>query len=553
MSLSITDPNLQKHVDKKTYLREYLESVVKLGNKIPDFYDEIDRSFKKINKPSLIYPINDDLYIHINSFPAVLDGYNEYKIIDPPPADPDLTHLVDVQFGKAAADMKPPSERNERFMMVEEYLIKLLQVSDEPMDYSKFEIGKSKTIPVTSDLFDSLKYHFLRNRVGLGLLEPFLSDPHMEDISIIGAGNMFVEHKIFGPLKSPVWLTNSEIDNLMIGMAEQMGKTISHARPIVDATLPEGSRINIVYGTDISRKGTNATIRRFASTPISITEILNFKTMNSLQAAYIWMMFEVGMSCFICGETASGKTTTTMALSSFVKPSAKIVSAEDTPEITMPHPNWISEVTRNTGSEASSVGMFDLLKAALRQRPNYIMIGEIRGAEGNVAFQAMQTGHPVISTFHAANVKSLMQRLVAEPINVPKANAENLNIALFQGAVQGPDGGMLRRVLSINEIVGYDSVNDNVMFVPLFTWDPATDTTSFRGRGSSALFAMKVLQMRGMSKADEPLLYDELEGRARILDHWAANGILNYYDVYAEISKVFKLGWKNYMLEEQIA
>ena len=151
----------------------------------------------------------------------------------------------------------------------------------------------------------------------MGLLDPFLTDPHLEDISMVGAGNMYVIHKMFGALKCPVFLSAEEIDDLIISMAEQFGKTVSHAKPVIDATLPEGSRINIVFGKDVSRKGTNATIRRFASTPLSITQIIPSKALVSIEAAYLWMMLAEGMSVFINGETASGKTTTMMALDGF--------------------------------------------------------------------------------------------------------------------------------------------------------------------------------------------------------------------------------------------
>src|SRR3972149_5728771 len=382
-----------------------------------------------------------------------------------------------------------------------------------------------------------------------GNLDPFLADSNLEDISIIGAGNVYVIHKSFGALKSPLFLGHEEIDELLISMSEQFGKTISHARPVIDGSLPDGSRINIVYGKDISRKGTNTTIRKFASTPLSITQVLTSKAFDYNEAAYLWMLFNEGMSCFICGETASGKTTTAMALTAFIPSNWKIVSIEDTAELTLPHANWITEVTRYTGNDWSSVTMFDLLKAALRQRPNYIIVGEIRGAEGNIAFQAMQTGRPVISTFHAANMTSLVQRLTNDPINVPKTHMDNLNLAVFQGAVQGPGGKRVRRVLSINEILGYNPEGGNIMFIPVFNWDPGTDTTKFRGKGSSALFASKLLQLRGMSKRDEAILYEELALRAKILEKMVEKKIFNFYDVFDSISHCREIGLEAFLKE----
>jgi flagellar protein FlaI len=417
------------------------------------------------------------------------------------------------------------------------------------VQYDKIDVKKVKTIAVYEKEYEYLKYHFVTKRVGLGILDPFLTDPHLEDISIVGAGNVYIVHKIFGSLKCTVWLTTDDIDDMVIGMAEQFGKTISHARPLVDATLPEGSRINIVFGKDVSRRGTNATIRRFASVPLSITQIINSKSLDAREAAYMWMMVGEGMSCFINGETASGKTTTMMGITQFIPPTWKIVSIEDTPEITLPHKNWISEVTRDTGSPSSSVVMFDLLKAALRQRPNYILVGEIRGAEANIAFQAMQTGHPVMSTFHAAQMSSLIQRLTGEPMRIPKPNVENLNIALFQAAVQGKDGKPVRRVLSINEIVGYNGAADSVMFVPVFTWEPASDTVTYRGKGSSNLFLTKILLKRGLSRKDESGLYEELELRTKILETMIKKKIFNYYDVYDRVVQAKEVGLEKFKKE----
>ena len=328
----------------------------------------------------------------------------EYVIVEPDMPDRKIMELADKMFAVQSADMIPPLEITERFNMVETYLKDHTQVTDTVVDYNAVgDIYKLKSLPVNKNDWVGLRYHFLQKRAGTGILDPFLADPNLEDISIIGAGNVYVIHKSFGALKCPLFLGVEEIDELIISMSEQFGKTISHARPVVDAVLPDGSRINVVFGKDISRKGTNATIRKFASTPLSITQVLTSKALDFREAAYMWMTLAEGMSVFINGETASGKTTTLMALTAFIPSNWKIVTIEDTPEITLPHANWINEQTRDTGNEHSSVTMFDLLKAALRQRPNYIFVGEIRGAEANIAFQAMQTGHPVVSTFHAAN------------------------------------------------------------------------------------------------------------------------------------------------------
>ncbi|MEW6604440.1 MAG: type II/IV secretion system ATPase subunit [Thermoproteota archaeon] len=543
------DPKLVEQMQKVPYLMEYVTGFVQKGNPSPTFHEKIDNSFKSRRMPNLIYPISENNFIHINAYASGGDGYFEYVVIGPPEPDARLLAAVDRMFAMYAGSWKPPDQLQERFMVVGNFLDKICVKSPTPVQYDKIDVKKVKTITVYEKEYEYLKYHFVTKRVGLGILDPFLTDPHLEDISIVGAGNVYIVHKIFGSLKCTVWLTTDDIDDMVIGMAEQFGKTISHARPLVDATLPEGSRINIVFGKDVSRRGTNATIRRFASVPMSITQIINSKSLDAREAAYMWMMVGEGMSCFINGETASGKTTTMMGITQFIPPTWKIVSIEDTPEITLPHKNWISEVTRDTGSPSSSVVMFDLLKAALRQRPNYILVGEIRGAEANIAFQAMQTGHPVMSTFHAAQMSSLIQRLTGEPMKIPKPNVENLNIALFQAAVQGKDGKPVRRVLSINEIVGYNGAADSVMFVPVFTWEPASDTVTYRGKGSSNLFLTKILLKRGLSRKDESSLYDELELRTKILEIMIKKKIFNYYDVYDRVVQSKEIGLEKFKKE----
>ena len=546
---SISDKNFVQKIQEKSYLKNYLETYQIRGNPLPLFSENLKSEHKKLKEPNLIYSVTDETFIHINPHTTSDDGYNEYVIIEPNVPDNELMDFADKVFAAKAGKLDPPLETTERFNMVDTYLNEIIVSTPNSVDYSKlgdpFKINK---LPVNSNEIPNLKYHFLQKRAGSGLLEPFLNDSNLEDISIIGAGNMYVIHKAFGTLKVPIFLSSDAIDEMVISLSEQFGKTISHAKPVVDATLPDGSRINIVFGKDISRKGTNATIRKFASTPLSIIQILTSGVMNFMEVAYLWMMIEGGMSLFVNGETASGKTTTLMGLTAFIPSNWKIVTIEDTPELTLPHNNWITEATRDSGNASSSVTMDDLLKAALRQRPNYIIVGEIRGAEGNVAFSAMQTGHPVMATFHAAGMVPLIQRLSNDPINIPKTYMPNLNLALFQGAVLNPDGKRVRRVLSINEILGL-SKDGNVMFIPVFDWDAGTDTVRFKGRGSSALFISKLLEKRGMKRKDEGLLYEELDLRTKILEKMLEKKIFNYYDVFNAISHCREIGLDEYLKE----
>ncbi len=527
------------------HLNEYLEQWVSKGLNPPAFVEKPTEEMKGEKNINIIYPIGDPLFVHVYS-PNNVIGYKKYVVIEPPRPDPELYNLIELKLAEYLGENDVSSDPYEREKVLLNYLDKVCVISNN-VNYSKIN-KKMKRIPLSRRDYELVRYHLIRDKVGVGFIEPFLKDPYLEDITCPGVGYMYVVHKIFGSLQTNVKFdSDEELSNFALRLSEQIGKPVSHAKPVVDATLPDGSRINIVYGRDVSKKGSNFTIRKFASVPISITQLIKWGTLDARIAAYLWIMLSEGMSLFVCGETASGKTTTLNAIAAFIKPIAKVVSIEDTPEVTLPHGNWVSEVTRETRSEDTSITMFDLLKAALRQRPNYIIVGEIRGREGNIAFQAMQTGHPVMSTFHAGSVEKLIQRLTNYPIEVPKSHIDNLNIVLIQSAVYDKNGILKRRVLSVNEIIGYDPKRATVVYVPVFTWDSVSDKFLFRGLGSSYLLEEKIALMRGVARRDINRLYDELDLRARFLNLLVEKRIFNYFDVWELITKTYDLGVETVM------
>jgi flagellar protein FlaI len=251
------------------------------------------------------------------------------------------------------------------------------------------------------------------------------------------------------------------------------------------------------------------------------------------------------MNVWVSGETASGKTTLMNALATFIPPEDKIVSIEDTPEVQVPHPNWIRGVTRGSAknTDATEVSMFDLLKAALRQRPNFIIVGEIRGIEGAIAFQAMQTGHACMSTFHAASVTKLIQRLTGNPINVPKSYVDNLNVVVITSLVRLPNGRNGRRVVSINEIVNYDSVSDSFSFIESFVWNPVNDTFEFKGYMNSYLLEYKIAPKRGVPRDKKRQIYTQVKKRAEVLERIQKQKITNFYDLHGVLSKAYRDGY----------
>ncbi len=535
------------------YLKEHIAQVrEKYGE--PDFVDKVPSEYKFKKQFNVIYPVGGGIFIHALS-ERTEGGYARYIVIEPPrPPEEILREAEELIAAKIPEGYIPKSPQEKACMLLE--LVKSSFTSLGGPNGGKRRLvfrkregnsgnGGKEAIKYVKpeELLNAVIYHIVRDKISVGLLEPFIRDPYIEDISCSGLGNIFIIHKVFGPMESNIgFKSHDELNAYLIALAEKIGKPLSNARPIVDATLPDGSRINIVYGTDVSLRGSNFTIRKVSKTPLSVTQLINWGTFDARVAAYMWILLREGMSGFICGETASGKTTSLTAMLVFIRPSAKIVSIEDTAEVIVPHPNWTRELTRDTGKPESSVTMFDLLKAALRQRPNYIIVGEIRGAEGNIAFQAMQTGHPVLSTFHAADIDRLVQRLTNHPINVPKTNMDSLNFAWFQSAVYTKQGFLARRMIKLYELIGYDPSTDSILAVPVFVWDPSTDRFIFSGRGASYLLEEKIAVMKGIPRSRIKEIYDELELRRMFLEEMVRRKIFNYWDVWKAIVKADELG-----------
>lgn len=523
---------MQEVATERSYLRDYLCALPVDEIGVPAYHPELSRQLKKLKVRNLIYPIGGDLFIHIYPDPV---GERDFWVPIEPSLPLELNGLMQevemrlldmaVEIGQAEEE-----ERREAF----------LRSLDKILTTGRRNGGKLRVTPQERE---AIEYLVLRDKTGVGILQPFLEDPYIEDISCSGVGPVFIEHKIFKSLRAAVVFSElDELDDFVVWLGARIKRPVTLRHPIVDATLPDGSRINIVYGRDIAKRGSNFTIRKFSETPLSIVQLIDFGTLNSMMGAYLWMILQEGMNVFVVGPTASGKTTTLNAITTFISADAKVVSIEDTPEVQVPHKNWVREVVREMGESGSgsAVGIFDLLKAALRQRPELILIGEIRGAEGNVAFQAMQTGHAVMATFHAASVQKLIQRLTGDPINVPKPVVDNLDVVVIQAAVRGPDGSMLRRILSINEIVDYDPASHTYSFITAFRWNPGDDTFEFPGDMSSYLLEEKIAARRGIARSDRKAIYLDLKRRAGILEKLRKRGVTHFdklFNVLAEAQK----------------
>ena len=497
-----TPETLEEALEKYPYLATYLEGL----DKKPKFVKNLESGFK-FEEDNVLYPLGLGIFIHVSLGKEV----GKYNIIEPEKPDKSVLAKVEEAIASLLDEKVDIREENRREVLVELFW--------RAMKKRRVRIPKGEEVKVL--------YHFLREKIGHGFLDAFLADPWLEDISIPGEGKIFVYHKFFGSLETNLEVSKGEIDQFLRSLAERYGKVLSFSHPIIDIHLPDGSRLNIVFGEDISLKGSNFTIRKFSKEPVSIAHLIAWNTLSAEMAAYLWMLLEVGISCLFCGETAAGKTTCLNAAACFIKPDAKVVSIEETPEVNIPHKNWVREITRlHTGSE---VTMFDLLKAALRQRPDYIIVGEIRGEEGRIAFQAIETGHPVLSTMHAGDLQQLFQRLTSHPILVPKTHIDGLNLAVFLNRIKRGKR-LVRRVTAVNEIIRYDARKGSLNFLPVFVYSPDEDRLNFIG--SSFLMEMRVLPYRGWDKGRVAELYEEMRVRAEILRY-----LSEHYPRYSHVWK----------------
>ena len=521
----------------------------------PMYYGPLDRDAKKNRPFNLIYLAKEPIFIHIYEPPEDDEG-NGGQILWFG-LEPQLTEeeenmrreLVEtlLQEAPTAPTFTTDGEfENILTQMVERYTVLDSEVGVTPRRQGRLweMIGMDdKRVVVTPNQRERLEYVIIRDLIKNGPLEPLLSDEMLEDIHSVGLKHIHMDHKVFGMVTSNIRFREREIlSRYLRAMSERIGRPVSDNKPIIDGALLDGSRINIIFSDDVSMLGPSFTIRKFAEETISIVQLIKWGTISTQVAAYIWICLEYGMSVLVSGETASGKTTTLNAILPFIDHNVKIYSAEDTPEVKVRHKIWQRLVTRDSKNEESRVEMFDLLKAALRSRPRYIIIGEIRGVEGATAFQAMQTGHPVIATFHASSIVKMIQRFTGDPINVPIRFFDNLNFAIFQEVVEAPGGGIARRVTGIDEVIGYNKHSDGVLTRGMFEWDPVKDKHYFRGMFQSHLLENKIAAMAGFSNKRD--IYDEMLRRAAALDKMADRDLTHYDDVFDLLGIYYNNGFE---------
>ncbi len=385
--------------------------------------------------------------------------------------------------------------------------------------------------------FHKILYYMIRNNIGFGRIDPLMRDERIEDISCSGPNiPLYLYHRKYENIKTSITFDEEELNSFIFLLAQRSGKSISIAKPYLDATLSDGSRLQETLGREITTRGSSFTVRKFKETPTTPIDLIKFGTFNVEMMAYMWLAIENNKSLMLAGGTASGKTTSLNAISLFIPPKAKIVTLEDTRELQLFHENWIAGLTRESFSAdgKGSVDMYELLRQGLRQRPEYLIVGEVRGKEALTLFQAMSTGHTTYSTMHAGSVQAAINRLENEPINTPRVMITALDIMCVQGAIF-IQGKRIRRILNVVEILDLDPETKSLNTLDTFAWNPIGD--SYNALRESQVLE-EIRERRGWSKKQ---LESALNRRKQVIQYMIDKNITNYDEV-VKIIKEFQTG-----------
>jgi len=377
-------------------------------------------------------------------------------------------------------------------------------------------------IGLAPNLLMKLSYYIIRDFVHFGKIDAMMRDRFIEDISCDGYDiPVYIYHWKYGSTKSNIVFNDIELDSFVVKVAQKGGKHLSLSDPIMGITMEDGSRAQLSLGSEITTRGSTLTIRKFHDVLISPVDLIRWGTFSAEEMAYLWLCVENGKSILFIGGTASGKTTSLNAVSLFIQQNAKIVTIEDTRELRLPHDNWIPALTKVSFSGGKGgVDMYDLLKAALRQRPEYLLVGEVRGKEALTLFQAMSTGHTSFSTFHADSVDATIHRLEYPPLSVPRSMMQSLDVISIQAQVF-IGTKKERRNLEITELLGIDPTTKNIKTMKIFEWEPAKD--SFEGL---KLSTSKILaEIARFNAWDKKQLDEEFGDRVKLLTVMAEKGI----------------------------
>lgn len=397
-------------------------------------------------------------------------------------------------------------------------------------------------VHVDEESFLKIMYYIYRDFVGLNEIEPMMHDFFIEDIECNGSKSpVYLVHRKFRNLKTNiVYPENKVLANFVEKLAQKCGKYVSYAKPLLDGRLPDGSRVNATYTEEISSKGPTFTIRKFTKIPWTPVHLIALRTVSAEVLAYLWLAIEYENNIMVIGGTGSGKTTLLNGISFFIPPQARIVSIEDTRELNLSHENWLPSVSREgvglttiTGERHGEVSLFDLLKESFRQRPDYVIVGEVRGKEANVLFQGMGSGHPSFGTMHAEDVTTLIRRLETPPISLSPSLVESLNVVCIIAPVK-VGGIRVRRIREINELSKVKKDGTAIYNTP-FKWDPKTDSYI---SNQQSIILNKLITHHGLSAEK---VSKEFRARTAILKAMVNNKIFDVKMVQDVINQYYKI------------
>ncbi|MBN2043251.1 MAG: type II/IV secretion system ATPase subunit [Candidatus Aenigmarchaeota archaeon] len=414
------------------------------------------------------------------------------------------------------------------------------------LEYIQKKIEKvleDEGIVLETDTYLKIIYHVYRDFVGLNEIESLLHDPYIEDIGCPGFNiPVFVVHRKFGSLETNILYDNMEnLNNFVIKLAERCGRYISYAKPLLDGSLPDGSRVQATLAKDVTTHGPTFSIRKFRVHPFSPVDIVNLKTASPEMMAYLWMIVESKLSILICGGVSTGKTTFLNCISMFIPPEDKIVSIEDTRELNLPHENWIPSVSRTGfgvpgpgGRLYGEVTLFELLKESFRQNPDYVIVGEVRGKEAYVMFQGMASGHSSIGTIHAGSLEDVIKRLESPPIELSPSLIETLDLIVVMTSAK-ERGKSARRVKNTVEIESVDPKTGTPHTIKSFSWMPSVD--SFSKNIDESYLLKKISFERGMSGEE---MKNDMEKRIKIIKWMIKNNVTEFNDVCRLVNLYYK-------------
>ncbi len=495
------------------------------------------RKHKKESIPSTTpKPVSRDLKV-IERYP-LYEPFSHAIIVQNPQTGEHKYILDELQLD--------PLERNVYTRILEVLLAEIESPKEEIADPRKFFAEAAKKIvdkyrislgwlPDVS--WYKILYHAERDLVGFGKIDSLMRDPNIEDISCDGVNKaVYIWHRNHESLETNLQFENDEIlDNMVVKLVHMAGKHVSSAFPIVDASLPGKHRLAVCYRREITPFGTAFTIRKFQEDPYSIIDLINIGTFSEEMAAYFWMCLENRASIMVLGGTAAGKTTALNALACLIKPGSKIITIEETAELNLPHENWVSLIARQSyglgGSNVGEVALFDLVKTSMRHRPDVLIVGEVRGQEAYVLFQALATGHGGMCTMHAENLDSAVKRLTQKPMEISPAYIPLMNIVMSVQRVHLIKNGekkAYRRVLSVNEIADFEKYQNP------FKWDPFKDEQII-SLDRSVQFS-SISARLGVTTQD---LLSEMNKRRDVLHWMREKNIRSYRDVAAIIAEYY--------------